>query len=1210
MANKRYPGARPFKDTLLDRMLFFGRTEEKKKLLHLILSHNMVVLFAKSGVGKSSLLNAGVFDQLAQREYFPVSVRVNDPDADLLETIDLQIAEMAAERNVDYLPGSRDSLWDFLKTLELWNEEDKLLTPVLVFDQFEELFTLGHTEKQRKKFFRQLAELSEAKRKLDDDSTEDEKRYHKENPPKVKIVMSLREEFLAQLEEISIDIPSVLRNRFRLTAMSKEQAIEAIERPAEINDQQFQSKKFSYSKNAIEAVTNFLMKKDAKERLKMASSDSKLPWKTMILFAIGITFFPLLTNFLYTELEGSSFGELIFFAVFLLIIPVFLYTLVIRRSVASRHTVIPVTLLYAWNCLCWFFLSKHTENYLVAKELLIPFSIVITVLVLLVLWFLRAVYRIGRQRLISTMGTPYSKNVSTMEQGWSFKTLRYLYGTLLLSLLLVLMIDYLAIFFISLLFTFVYLAILAIVRPVAPKHIILPIIISSVLMCFGFIIGDSIDDYPVDDLSVLFFFYLFYSFFIFLIISIPLMSYARGLKSIDPKLLERLDKSKGKIEPFQLQLLCQNVESKVVLKQGRASNEKEIVITENDFGGDRGMQRILSQFYDDQLKRVGWKNRSRVRRLCERGLISSSGRRLSLDEDDIRDRFKISRETLSDLIDFRLLRAEPRLGNKYYEISHDTLLQPILTSAKKHITRGLFMKWLVAGIIVVVFFWLYSSYISLVEPASYELCDEMNQTLAEPIPVDEKLVKLEENLARLERREQYKWLIVADDSGFNDTGYDPRFSDTEEYSLQGCLKRYKRSLEQLDSLNRSLIKIDTIQLVDDRGKDVLNYDEVPPGSISLRFVLDDTHKAKLHRGHLLQVEWLKSSYNYSNEFDKLVVKPLRLSLEKDTLLESITLPYNNPKSYQVRIYELDSNDLTKKYLVDKIDLRVVLNERDEYRKLLEKKPNDSRLNAYAGFTHFLNHSFNEPNENQVAIDQLNKAIELDSTFALAYVWRAIARRSSMDYSVPLSDLLTASRLDPDLNEYITTHMEDVKGNLIENGSFENPVLAFESQMIYSELADNSQWGTWTSDNQSFMLLSGPIDLRNTFTGNRFSQMAFNGNQYIQLSGFQSSNIEQQIDTNPGNEYLISFSYAPSTSKNPVFEDFNVRWNGEIVYSVKDQESPGGDWITRFVRVTANSKQSSLQFDCQGLDINGAFFSGPFLDQVMVIPTQVEWINHE
>jgi len=54
----RYPGSPPFRDVDLDRRLFKGRDEEAKKVFHSILSSDVFLLYAVSGMGKSSLLNA------------------------------------------------------------------------------------------------------------------------------------------------------------------------------------------------------------------------------------------------------------------------------------------------------------------------------------------------------------------------------------------------------------------------------------------------------------------------------------------------------------------------------------------------------------------------------------------------------------------------------------------------------------------------------------------------------------------------------------------------------------------------------------------------------------------------------------------------------------------------------------------------------------------------------------------------------------------------------------------------------------------------------------------------------------------------------------------------------------------------------------------------------------------------------------------------
>lgn len=57
-AKRRFPGINPFQTEEQDR--FFGRDDDIRELHALIALEKVVVLFGKSGHGKSSLLNAGI----------------------------------------------------------------------------------------------------------------------------------------------------------------------------------------------------------------------------------------------------------------------------------------------------------------------------------------------------------------------------------------------------------------------------------------------------------------------------------------------------------------------------------------------------------------------------------------------------------------------------------------------------------------------------------------------------------------------------------------------------------------------------------------------------------------------------------------------------------------------------------------------------------------------------------------------------------------------------------------------------------------------------------------------------------------------------------------------------------------------------------------------------------------------------------------------
>jgi hypothetical protein len=60
-------GPRPFR--LEDQRLFFGRDKETNEILSLIFAHQLVLIYAQSGAGKTSILNAQVTPALEKYGY-------------------------------------------------------------------------------------------------------------------------------------------------------------------------------------------------------------------------------------------------------------------------------------------------------------------------------------------------------------------------------------------------------------------------------------------------------------------------------------------------------------------------------------------------------------------------------------------------------------------------------------------------------------------------------------------------------------------------------------------------------------------------------------------------------------------------------------------------------------------------------------------------------------------------------------------------------------------------------------------------------------------------------------------------------------------------------------------------------------------------------------------------------------------------------------
>jgi len=70
----RYPGARPFERD--ESEVFFGRAKDIERLLRNLEMEQHLVLYAKSGLGKSSLLNAGLLPRIQlEQQLQPFSIR-------------------------------------------------------------------------------------------------------------------------------------------------------------------------------------------------------------------------------------------------------------------------------------------------------------------------------------------------------------------------------------------------------------------------------------------------------------------------------------------------------------------------------------------------------------------------------------------------------------------------------------------------------------------------------------------------------------------------------------------------------------------------------------------------------------------------------------------------------------------------------------------------------------------------------------------------------------------------------------------------------------------------------------------------------------------------------------------------------------------------------------------------------------------------------
>ena len=121
----------------------------------------------------------------------------------------------------------------------LRDESGATLTPLLIFDQFEEIFTLAQSDEfgraRAARFAAELADLVENRppkafeAKLEEDESAAERFDFARSD--YRVLIALREDYLAPLEGLKKDMPSISQNRLRLAPMTGTQALAAVMRP-------------------------------------------------------------------------------------------------------------------------------------------------------------------------------------------------------------------------------------------------------------------------------------------------------------------------------------------------------------------------------------------------------------------------------------------------------------------------------------------------------------------------------------------------------------------------------------------------------------------------------------------------------------------------------------------------------------------------------------------------------------------------------------------------------------------------------------------------------------------------------------------------------------------------------------------------------------------------------------------------------------------
>ena len=233
--NQPNPFVGPRTFTAEEANRYYGREREARELYYQVTSHRLVLFYAQSGAGKSSLLRTRLIPRLKENGYAVLpTARVNGQVPagvnsvaniymfNLLLCLDQSGADANRLTNLrlaDFLDGlsSQDGetyAWD--PSQEEAGDDDEEETPVhlLIIDQFEEVVThYPHRWEEREDFFRQL---DEAMRR----------------DPKLWVLLSFREDYLAAMDPFAPLMADKMRTQYYMQRLGREAALEAVSKPA------------------------------------------------------------------------------------------------------------------------------------------------------------------------------------------------------------------------------------------------------------------------------------------------------------------------------------------------------------------------------------------------------------------------------------------------------------------------------------------------------------------------------------------------------------------------------------------------------------------------------------------------------------------------------------------------------------------------------------------------------------------------------------------------------------------------------------------------------------------------------------------------------------------------------------------------------------------------------------------------------------------
>lgn len=209
--------------------VFCGRDSAVSSIFSMVDNSILVTIYGKTGIGKTSVLNAGVCPLLRSQGYLPILVRLGTDNfsKNIISRIEEEVVSEGGrietlfpelktinDQSVDYL-------WRYLCTTSFISKEGDPLFPVVILDQLEEIFVVS-TEKSTL-LLKQLYALIDDNREIPE-----EEGYS--SVTNYRFVISIREDDLFYLED-AIDanyLFGMKQNRYRLAPLKESEAKEII----------------------------------------------------------------------------------------------------------------------------------------------------------------------------------------------------------------------------------------------------------------------------------------------------------------------------------------------------------------------------------------------------------------------------------------------------------------------------------------------------------------------------------------------------------------------------------------------------------------------------------------------------------------------------------------------------------------------------------------------------------------------------------------------------------------------------------------------------------------------------------------------------------------------------------------------------------------------------------------------------------------------